>query len=80
MKTLILWQEIPPNELKPKFLEVEGDYSRWNGVYINEADADEQLTEELTKFIYDSNGREQVQFQNVPSRDWDIFVHCGFLN
>lgn len=82
MKTLMLFQEIPPNELSPKFLLVDGDYSRFNGIYINGATNNaktQALQDELTKFIYGEDGKQITNFTRVPAKKWDRFIHCGFF-
>lgn len=86
MKTLMLWREFPDENLLPRFLELEGDYSRFNGVYINEytiineyfIDKEfQKLQRELFDIIYGKDGNRQQNFINAPTQDWDIFIHCG---
>lgn len=83
MKTLFLFQNTEDESLAPKFFELEGDYSRFNGIYINQftnKQTVETLQQELADLIYNEHGYYKVKFENEPSRDWSIFVHCGFLD
>jgi hypothetical protein len=81
MKTLILWQDrvFDGEDLTPQFLQVEGDLSKFNGIYINSGD-NESLEEELLDFMYKGEaGLYRYDFSPVPTKDWGIFIHCGFL-
>lgn len=85
MKTLLLFQIIGEHHY-PLFLELDGDYSRFNKVFINEhIDLDDDsdliytLQKELCDLIYDENGNYKVTFTDSPTKDWDVFVSCGFL-
>lgn len=85
MKTLMLFQVIGGIP-KPQFLELSGDYSKFNNIFINEyidnsegAELAYKLQQELTDLIYDESGNYKVQFMNTPTKDWDVFVVCGFI-
>lgn len=73
-KTLVLYRVIGDEEdLKPKFVTLEGDYRHLNDVYVGLTDnADKE--EELQNLI-NSN----TPFKSEPTRDWDYFIHCGFI-
>ena len=86
-KTLFLFQE---NYMEPKWLELEGDYSHLNQVYINNSPDDVSQVgtlnayykkcDELTDLIYHKDsGKHKVTFIDKPTKDWDYFVECGFL-
>lgn len=86
MKTLMLWQceVLSGDEMAPKFLELEGDFSCYDNVYIN-ADsktiAEQDLQDELCSYIFTKEGKYKpgLTFLREPTKDWDIFIHCGFL-
>lgn len=90
MKTLLMWQEVNDGELTPKFLDLTGDFSRFHNVFVNQwTDKDEigvdehkrieNLQQELNDFMYDLEGKPRHKFLSEPTRDWSIFVHCGFI-
>lgn len=90
MKTLILWQSevLSGDGLSPKFFVLEGDYRKFDGIYINtytgDMDKDNQkkydrLQNQLTDLMYTEDGQYKQQFVSEPTKDWDFFIHCGFL-
>lgn len=76
MKTLILFTI---NNHEPCFFELKGDYSRFNGIYINN-DTHLKLENELNSIIFDEiTGSFKLDLLEKPTRDWNYFVKCGFL-
>jgi len=82
VKTLFLFEVLPEESF---FFELEGDYSRLQGILINSDPEDgfdpklyEKLSQELNEIVYDANGRYKVTQIDKPTKDWDHFVKCGF--
>lgn len=69
--------EIIPDE--SFFVEFKGDLSKLNEVIINVYVEDEKLQNELTDLIYDKEGKFKIKKLKSPTKDWDIFIKCGFL-
>lgn len=69
----MLWQEVGSEDLTPKFKVFEGDLTHLNGIYIGLTD-DAEKEEELQKLL-----PEGTKFLTEPTKDWDIFIHCGFI-
>lgn len=93
MKTLMLYWD-GSDDLTPKFIELDGDYSRLNNIYINgyldmdddnpagraKRDHHQSLQDELSNLVLDARtGRIKLPILNQPTKDWDFFIHCGFL-
>jgi hypothetical protein len=83
MKTLMLYQQenLSGDDLSPKFLELEGDYRHLNDVYINtyhedEVKREEHQDKEIELMALLPTG---TKFLSEPTKDWDFFIHCGFL-
>jgi len=86
VKTLVLFELIPDESY---FFELEGDYSRFNGVYINmnapkgvDKEEHEKLSNELNDVMYDKNGNNRVTDAlklKAPTKDWTHFVKCGMF-
>jgi len=85
MKTLFLFEELPEQSF---FFELEGDYSRFNEIYINGSGpkgkaaqaAYEKLTDELNSLVYDpTEGTVLVPKLDAPTKDWSHFVKCGMI-
>ena len=85
MKTLFLFEELPEQSF---FFVLEGNYSRFNEIYINGSgpkgkaaqEAYEKLTNELNALVYDPNdGRVRVAKLDSPTMDWSHFVKCGMI-
>ena len=82
MKTLIIWDEI---EELPKYVLVDGDLRRYNQVYINGCEDNEELQDELSQLFYKEDGsktelNERLQpfdGNQLPGHDYCII--CGFL-
>lgn len=78
MKTLMLFYN---SDMGSKFFEFDGDLSRLNGVYINEVGVDFELEKELFNLVFvDDTGKFKVPVLESPTKDWDIFIRCGFLS
>lgn len=76
-KTLFLYDGC--GEENRFFFELEGDFSEFNGVYINSVD-DEKRQAALSDLIFDADGGElSVDKLSVPTRDWTWFVTVGFV-
>ena len=60
------------------FFELEGDYSRFEGVLINSVE-NQELQKELTSLVFDEEGGIKLKSFSRPTRDWDVFVRCGFI-
>lgn len=89
MQTVIIYDQCDANI---KFLLVDGDYTRFNGVYINsiisenkkEQKAAEKLQDELNKLVYDNKtGRiklpEVSSFPSAAVKDGAAVIVAGFL-
>lgn len=67
-----------------KFHVAEGDYSRFNGVFINLMGNSEYecLSAELCEYVYDEDGAEKISFiDEFPCqavKDGAIVIVCGF--
>ena len=83
-KTLFLYQD---DYFKPQWFELEGDYSHFSKIYINECcpeDVDpavwERKQDELSKLLlHEDTGLARYENLGCPTKDWDFFVECGFL-
>jgi len=76
IKTAVIYNEV--EELK--YLVVDGDWTRFQGIYINSSED----TDELSELIYDEYGRYRVEFTDLQGfaaaiRDGALVVQCGFL-
>lgn len=85
VKTLFLFEEMP--EIST-FFELEGDYTRFNDIYINATGpkgkaaqaAYEKLTTELSTLVYDpETGNKLIPTLDAPTKDWTHFVKCGMI-
>lgn len=79
----MLYRTIPEDTFKLHFVVLEGDYSRFNKVFINaysESKEYAKLQKELAEFLYDDEGNLLITFPDTePGKDWDFFVDCGFI-
>lgn len=79
MKTAVIWNEFDTI----KYLVVDGDWSRFEGVFINSVD-NEELQNELSALVYDSDYQFAIpevtkqEFANAI-RDGAEIVECGFI-
>lgn len=68
--------ELVGNSDSSFFFELEGDYSHLNKKYVNSDPWSE--TKELNDLVYDEKGNYKVETLEQPTKDWDVFVRCGF--
>ena len=80
MKTLIIYQEL---EETIKFLVVEGDYSRFNGIYINMMDNDNEYVDEFCDFFYKDNGEYKYELSSdiglIENKEWNKVAIVTFI-
>lgn len=84
MKTLFCF--IDESVMTPDFFELEGNYSHLNGVFINGDHS--ELWDELTQILntpyewgHDCEPfPQEIKILKEPTKDWDHFVVCGFIN
>jgi len=78
MKTLMLYESFLESA---RFYLLDGDYSRFDKIYINDSGCDEALCDELSNFMFDDvlieENHKPIQFG--PDVKFDIFVQCGIL-
>ncbi len=79
LKTAVIWNDFE----SIKYLLVKGDWSRFEGVFINSVD-NEELQKELSDMVYDSEY--QFVIPNVSKQEFaeEIrqgaeIVECGFI-
>jgi len=88
MKTIMIYDQLMEQPIK--FLVLDGDYSRLNGIYINqwyddeEKETKEALMDELSDLIYNrETGQEHIEFLDsfpVYAVESDtIVIVAGFL-
>lgn len=76
MKTLMLYE---PNGCGTFYVELEGDYSRLNNIYLGDNEITD-LHRELENIIWDDSEEIldiKVKKLQIPTKDWDIYVRCG---
>ena len=78
MKTLFLYESSFDLLLKIQFFELEGCYTQFDGVVVNDFDSNKKLSEDLCAIIFDEEGNYKVKLFNEPTKDWDFFVKVGF--
>lgn len=76
-KTLFLFCE--NNYTKPFFIELHGNYSHLNDVFINDYGCKKILRDELDMLLYDSRGNIKNEITKLyePTFDWKYFCNCG---
>lgn len=74
-KTLFLFLEFE----ETFFFEVEGNFKKFNNVYIGSVSDDKSLQQELNDLVYDENGGRKVKVLDEPTTDWTYFVKAGIL-
>jgi hypothetical protein len=87
MKTLLLFERF--GEGDTQFLVLEGDHRDLDGILLNGgAPKDfkgghkryEKLCNKLMGIVYMEDGQERsLEWLKEPTKDWDFFVHCGFI-
>lgn len=80
MKTAIIWNEID----KIRYTVIDGDYRKFNGMYINAIDNDLHMEEELSDLLYTKDGELLRDFITIESfadaiRDGAFLIECGFF-
>jgi hypothetical protein len=79
MKTLIIYTEVP--DTLPSFKIIEGDYSRFDNIYIN-MDDEHPFYKECLDFLFDNRGNCRHEFLEdvsiVESKDFDKVVRINF--
>jgi hypothetical protein len=78
MRTLIIYNDII-NEVR--YIIVDGDYSRFNGVIVNSGTAFE---DEFINWMWDESGVEKhdswsTDVSVIESKQWDKVALCTFL-
>lgn len=53
MKTVFIYDQMEANL---EFFTVDGDYSRFDGAYVNSMNTPDELARELSAFLYDGKG------------------------
>jgi hypothetical protein len=78
MKTLVMFEEVGNQVF---FFELNGDQTRFHEVFIGDHDTNTQkLQKELESIVYKpKSGEYLVKKLSEPTRDWDFFVHAGYL-
>lgn len=78
MKTVLIYDNVGMCPIE--FAVLDGDYSHLNGIYINAADADEKLQDELDKLVYDDHALLFLsEFPAQAVKDGAIVIVAGFL-
>lgn len=76
-KTLFLFDA---TDKQPALFELDGDYRRLDGVYINDIDSSDEHTAELSALVYHPESGDFLPTKLAePTRDWTYFVKCGFM-
>lgn len=86
-KTILIFEEVPE---RLSYLVYDGDLTRFEGVYIgsyNEENAklQDELQDELSTLIHDSNGLKYERFETFPteifrqSPDTTTVITCGII-
>jgi hypothetical protein len=80
-KCLVVYEEVPE---RTRWFVADASFKRFCGVFINSG-ANQQLEDELSDAVYDSEGQEKVEMTlmsdqpiNLSELDVDCIVHCGF--
>jgi len=82
MKTLLVFSEVP--DYQPKFIILDGDYTRFDGIYVNKIGVDKDLENELVELMYNDDGSFRFPWpehttQITPKCKWDEMAICGFI-
>jgi len=82
MKTIVIWDQCGQEPIK--FFILKGDKTHLDGIYINNAEQDPELQEELTDMVFDESGNtimkmyKKFPMQTVRRPDTKV-ITCGFL-
>lgn len=66
MQTVVIWDEADGNI---KFVVLDGDYSRFDRVYINSVEAPEDLSSALCDMFYDEAGNTKIELSTTFPAD-----------
>lgn len=85
MKTVFIFEEIPESL---KFFVKDGDFSVFNGVYVNSSQGSEEQQSSLCDLVYKDAGTRETGYYNVDFLDRFptdvvksndcIVIQCGF--
>jgi len=80
MQSAVIWNEIE----RLRFAVVEGDWSPFQGVYINDSSADNKVLDQLSSLVYGEEGQEIIEFCEIEEfakaiKLGAVAVECGFL-
>ncbi len=80
MRTLIIYSDI---ENPLRYIIVEGDYSRFNGVMVNAVNGN-GFEKEFTEWMWDENGNEKhnawsQDVKIIEAKQFDKVAVCTFL-
>jgi hypothetical protein len=80
-QTVIIWDEVSAELV---FFVLDGDYTKFNGVYINQVDVDEKLLDELNELMYvqETGEHKHEKLSAFPVdavRNGAVVIVAGFL-
>jgi hypothetical protein len=80
MQSAVIWNEID----QLRYAVVKGDWSRFQGVYINDSLANRELVDELTALVYSPEGQTLIKFCHIDIfaaaiREGACVVECGCI-
>jgi len=81
MKTAIIFNEME----EIKYYVLDGDFTKFHGIYINSMDADEELVDKLASTFYDDKTGEELKEPIALSefvaaiRDGAEVIEIGFI-
>ncbi len=79
MKTLVIWDVV---EATPHWFIVDGDWSKYHGVYIDSS-LNENLEDELLNLIYEDGGagneKHTKSNSQPPMEGYDKIIVCGTI-
>lgn len=86
MKTIVIWNEFGagPEGLRLRYFTLDGDYSRFSGIFINHIHCNPVIQDELICLLYDSEGEDIIKMSNefplnVVKEGDCIVIEAGFL-
>ena len=81
MKTAVIWNEFEVI----KYLVMDGDLTRFQDIYINSVDDNEELQNDLSAIVYNQKTWEfepeevEIGVFAAAIRDGALVVECGFI-
>lgn len=80
-RSAVVWNEC---EGGLKYFVAEGNWQKFQGVYINSCDDNEELQQELNDKVYEEDGDYEIKFCSLDEfanaiRHGAFVVECGFL-